>query len=66
MHLGELFTRYDQRAHILAAYNAGERAVDEHKGVPPYRETREYVRKVLAFWAAASTWSTLVLATSRV
>ncbi|HQQ76531.1 MAG TPA: lytic transglycosylase domain-containing protein [Thermoanaerobaculia bacterium] len=54
-YLAELAARYgDTRADlVLAAYNAGERAVDEHKGVPPFRETREYVRKVLAFWAGA-------------
>jgi len=55
-YLAELAARYgDTRADlVLAAYNAGERAVEEHKGVPPYRETREYVRKVLAFWAGAT------------
>jgi hypothetical protein len=31
----------------VAAYNAGEAAVDKYRGVPPYPETREYVRRVL-------------------
>ena len=31
-----------------AAYNAGEGAVDRHRGVPPYRETRGYVQRILA------------------
>jgi soluble lytic murein transglycosylase-like protein len=32
----------------LAAYNAGERAVERYRGVPPYAETRQYVRRILA------------------
>jgi soluble lytic murein transglycosylase-like protein len=35
-----------------AAYNAGEKAVEHHGGVPPYNETREYVRRILGFYRA--------------
>jgi transglycosylase-like protein with SLT domain len=37
---------------VAAAYNAGEGAVQRHGGVPPYSETREYVRRVLALYGA--------------
>ncbi len=38
---------------VLAAYNAGEGAVEANRGVPPYAETRDYVPKVLAAWQVA-------------
>jgi soluble lytic murein transglycosylase-like protein len=44
-----LMDRYPGSAALaLAAYNAGEAAVDHYRGVPPYPETRNYVRRVLA------------------
>jgi soluble lytic murein transglycosylase-like protein len=53
-YLAELAERFGETNAdlILAAYNAGESAVEEYGGVPPYRETRDYVRRVLALWRA--------------
>lgn len=45
-HLKSLLDRFDVRL-AIAAYNAGAGAVQRYGGVPPYRETREYVTKVL-------------------
>lgn len=52
LYLSRLAERFGENEveKVLAAYNAGEDAVETYKGVPPYRETREYVRKVMALW----------------
>jgi soluble lytic murein transglycosylase len=50
-YLRELHDRYEGSwLHALAAYNAGPTAVDRHGGVPPYAETRQYVKRVLSYY----------------
>lgn len=46
-YLAQLLRRYRNEIYAIAAYNAGEVPVDRYNGVPPYSETREYVRRVL-------------------
>ena len=50
-HLRMLLDRYQNNLELsLAAYNAGSGAVEKHRGIPPFAETREYVRRVLRFY----------------
>jgi soluble lytic murein transglycosylase-like protein len=54
-HLRGLIDRFANNLPLaLAAYNAGERAVQTHRGIPPYAETREYVDRVLRFYGAVT------------
>ena len=39
---------------VLAAYNAGEEAVERHRGIPPYRETRNYVKQITSVYKNVS------------
>ena len=39
--------------HVLAAYNAGEGAVQQYGGIPPYPETQRYVERVLTLYSVA-------------
>jgi soluble lytic murein transglycosylase-like protein len=48
-YLSWLLDRYDNDLDLaLAGYNAGEGAVDKYKGIPPYQETENYVKKIVA------------------
>jgi soluble lytic murein transglycosylase-like protein len=47
LYLSRLLQQFDQNVELAAAaYNAGPGAVREYDGVPPYQETREYVRRI--------------------
>jgi soluble lytic murein transglycosylase-like protein len=46
----------DRYALALAAYNAGAAAVLRYGGVPPYLETRTYVRRVMRLWHRLAGW----------
>ena len=53
-YLSSLVARYDgDLTKALAAYNAGMGAVARHGGMPPYAETRDYVRKILGRYQGA-------------
>jgi len=47
-HLKSLIDRFGRFELALAAYNAGEGAVAKFNGIPPYRETRNYVSRILS------------------
>ena len=50
-HLKLLLGKYQGDLELsLAAYNAGIKAVEKHGGIPPFAETRDYVRRVLSYY----------------
>jgi len=52
-YLNELLTQFNGSVPLtLAAYNAGEGAVERYGGIPPYAETQNYVRKVTGLYPA--------------
>lgn len=59
IHAGTAYLKYLMRTHttfdeVLAAYNSGPGNVRKYNGVPPFNETRRYVRDVRKFYAATS------------
>ncbi len=48
-YLSSLIRRFKNYKLAIAAYNAGPAAVSRFNGIPPYKETQEYVKKVLAY-----------------
>lgn len=49
-HLKYLSEAFNNKLYlVIAAYNAGENAVKQHGGIPPFEETQNYVRKVLQY-----------------
>lgn len=56
LHLKMLVERYKGKLElVLAAYNSGEKTVEHYRGIPPFAETRAYVRKVLQLIQGLST-----------
>jgi soluble lytic murein transglycosylase-like protein len=54
-HFKNLLSLFDNDVRLsLAAYNAGENLVAELRSIPPYRETVDYVRKVLSYYQSYS------------
>ncbi len=46
-YLSQQYRKFGNWRLALAAYNAGPGAVERYRGVPPYRETQNYVRAIL-------------------
>lgn len=50
-YLKQMLTKFHGNVPLaLASYNAGPAAVERHNGVPPYKETQEYITRVMNYW----------------
>lgn len=64
LYLRRQLDRFGSVPLALAAYNAGPGAVMRYRGIPPYRETQNYVASILSRWRPVSVQSTTVSVTS--
>ena len=54
-YLVDLIKLYDgSTEHVLAAYNAGQEAIKRYGGIPPYKETKNYIRKVMESYSKST------------
>ena len=49
-YLRDMLAKFKDKDQAIAAYNAGPGAVKKYKGIPPYQETRNYVKKVNQYY----------------
>ena len=50
-YFSKMMVRFDQDTKLaLAAYNAGPKAVEKYGGVPPYKETQHYIKRVMKYY----------------
>ena len=66
-HLKHLYRKFNRNLPLtLASYNAGQEAVKKYNGVPPYRETRNYIRRVYRYMGLSYTSSFSLTSTTKI
>lgn len=58
-YIGQMLAQFEDPRLAVAAYNAGPGNVQKHGGVPPFKETQNYVNKVVGMAEPKDEWSTV-------